>query len=217
MREKPKLCVVDDDPQEIRRFRETMSSRYVIGAGTSLNDALEDLRRQGHRSPDLYVLDLYYPQQGGSTPSQLQQLAQARSKLLVAQADFSSLLTSLGQTAQGGFRLADRLARFGRREPFVFFTRKATPEDVVHGLDIGALRVIKKPDPTAEEMRDRSLPDAYDAALRRASHDVSRDLEDAIVRSRFWWKHHEAIIGFLLGFISSLAAGALLIWWSCAH
>jgi DNA-binding response OmpR family regulator len=153
---KRRLCVVDDDPEELRRFREYMETRFIIGAGTSLDAALEDLRRQGHSSPDLYVLDLYFPQGGTSTQEQLEDLANARKRLLDSHADFASLLAKLGQAPQGGFRLAGRLSRFGQRAPFVFFSRKATAEDVVQGLDIGALRVIKKQDPTADDTRGRT-------------------------------------------------------------
>ncbi len=212
---KPRLCVVDDDPDEIRRFRANMATRFIVGGGTSLNAALEDLRRQGHSSPDLYVLDLYFPQSGSSTQEQLQELAKARKEVLDSQAEFASLLARLGQTTQGGFRLADRLSRFGRRAPFVFFSRKATVEDVVQALDFGALRVIKKPDPTATEMTTGHLPSAYDKALARAAHDVARDIEDAISRSTFWWKHREAVIAFFLGLMSSSVAGVLLLGFSC--
>lgn len=214
-----RLCVVDDDPDEIRRFRASMATRFILGAGTSLDAALEDLRRQGHSSPDLYVLDLYYPQGGRSRPDQLQRLANARKNLLDSQATFASLLAEIGQGTEGGFRLADRLSRFGLRKPFVFFSRKATAEDVVQALDKGALRVIKKPDPTADEMAANPLPTAYDKALTRTAHDVAREIEDAISRSTFWWKHGEtviaAIVSFILGLLSSTAAGVVLLRFSC--
>ncbi len=212
---KQRLCVVDDDPEEIRRFRENMGRRFIIGAGTSLDSALDDLRRQGHSSPDLYVLDLYFPQGGSSTQEQLQELAAARKKLLDSEAEFASLLARFGQATQGGFRLADRLSRFGRRAPYVFFSRKATAGDVVQALDSGALRVIKKPDPTPEEMATEPLPKAYDKALARAAHDVARDIEDAISRSTFWWKYGQAVIAFLLGLLSSSAAGVIFLRFSC--
>jgi len=216
MTRKRRLCFVDDDPQEIRRFRENMTPRFIVGAGTSRNAALEDLRSQGHSSPDLWILDLYFPEGGTSTPEQLDALASARQRLLDSQAEFASLLASLGQSPRGGLRLADQLYRFGRRAPFAFFSRKATAEDVVQALDVGALRVIKKPDPTADERgAARSLTDAYDSALSRSSHDVARDIEDAITRSTFWWKHREAIVAFLVGIISSLVAGRVLLRWSC--
>ncbi len=210
-----RLCFIDDDLDEIRRFRDNMATQFIIGAGTSLDAALDDLRSQGHRSPDLYVLDLYFPQSGSSTPEQLEELARARKQLLKSQAEFAALLARLNQTTRGGFRLAERLFRFGWRPPFVFFSRKATAEDVVQALDIGALRVIKKPDPTATEMATGPLRDAYDKALARAAHDVARDIEDAISRSRFWWKHSQVIIAFTLGFLSSSAAGIVLLIFSC--
>lgn len=204
-----RLCVVDDDPEEIRRFRESMSTWFIIGGGTSLDLAREDLRSQGHSSPDLYVLDLYYPE-GGSTPEQLEKLANARKEMLDSQAAFAAVLAKLGQTTQGGFRLAERLSRFGRRAPFVFFSRKAMVEDVGGALRHGALAIIKKPDPTAEELTTNPLPTAYDKALARGAHDVARQIEDAFHQSTFGWKYGKTIIGAIIGAVITLLVDLLL-------
>jgi CheY-like chemotaxis protein len=204
------LCIVDDDPEEVRRFCEHMATRFVVGGGTSLDTALENLRSQGYPRPDLWVLDLYFPENGSSTPEQREQLADEREKALASQARFAALLAEFGQTIKGGFRHVDRLSPYGSRPPFVFFSRKASADDVVRALDKGALRVIKKPDPTADE-RSADLSADYDRAMARAANDVARDIEDAISRSSFWWKYGKVVIGFIIGLVSSAAAGQLNI------
>lgn len=54
------ICFVDDDREELRRFLECLGDRYIIGAATSLDEAIGELRRRRARKPDLFVLDLYY-------------------------------------------------------------------------------------------------------------------------------------------------------------
>ena len=50
------VCFVDDDKDEIRRFRQFMGDRYIVGTGTTLDDALQDLKNRKVRKPDLFVL-----------------------------------------------------------------------------------------------------------------------------------------------------------------
>jgi CheY-like chemotaxis protein len=185
-----------------------MGGRFNIGGGTSLDAAQRDLQSRNLPSPRLYVLDLYFPEHGSSTPAQRQQIADERQNVLAAQAKFDALLARLGQKTDGGSRLADRLSRFGWRPPFVFFSRKASAEDVVRALDEGAIRVIKKPDPTPEEMGG-DIETAYDMALTRSANDVARDIEDAIIRSSPAWKYGQLAIAFLIGFVSSALAGSI--------
>jgi CheY-like chemotaxis protein len=56
------LCFVDDDADEVRRFRGQLGGTFLIGAGTSLPEAIERLKRQGRGEPDLFVLDMYFPE-----------------------------------------------------------------------------------------------------------------------------------------------------------
>jgi PleD family two-component response regulator len=57
---KKSILFVDDDSREVVRFREVMGTRFGIGAGITLEDALAELRNRGVTKPDLVLLDLYY-------------------------------------------------------------------------------------------------------------------------------------------------------------
>ena len=162
------LCFVDDEPEEIRRFRSCLDSDFIIGAGASPESALEDLRRQGRRQPDLWVLDMYFSEGGALRPEQLERLHIARLEYLYAERRFRALLVELGQTSNGGFQLARHVSP--SKVPFVFFTRKGTLEDAIIAYeDLGAAAVLKKPDPEGVPSADEPLADAYDDALRKAS------------------------------------------------
>jgi hypothetical protein len=80
------ICFVDDDPREISRFRKHLSGRFDIGAGSSIVDALDDLRNTTHRKPDVFLLDMYRFE--GPTTSEVEEhkLREARAEVLQAEA-----------------------------------------------------------------------------------------------------------------------------------
>lgn len=209
IRKKHSICFVDDDPQELRRFHENLQNDFVIVVGTSISEAMDKLRDQGVRKPDLFLLDMYYPEGPKSTEDELRVLASARQEFLEAQAKFASVLAGLRQSSRGGFNLA-RDVRKQYRTGFAFFTRKGTLEDAIQALDAGALRVIKKPDPNQSELHGNALPAAYDLAFKSNARNVVRDIEDALRRSSWWWKHKGAVFAYSAGFLTSLAAGYVL-------
>jgi len=162
------LCFVDDEPEETRRFRACLEGDFIIGAGASPESALEDLRRQGRRQPDLWVLDMYHSEGGELRGEQLERLHAARLDYLYAERRFRALLVELGQSSKGGFQLARHLSP--SNTPFVFFTRKGTLEDAIVAYeDLGAVAVMKKPDPEGLPSDDEPLNAAYDDAFRKAS------------------------------------------------
>jgi hypothetical protein len=148
MHRKHVICFIDDDPQELQRFRANLNDHFEVAIGTSVSGATEDLKKQGFDKPDLFLLDLYYPEGPTSSAKELEGLAAARHEFLL------------------------------------------------EGLDAGAVRIIKKPDPSDSELRKNSLTDAYDEAFRNNAHHVIRDIEDAIRRSTWWWKHKEAVFAY---------------------
>jgi CheY-like chemotaxis protein len=178
------VCFVDDDPEEVRRFRENLGRQFVVGAGTTLEEALRDLRRGGRRTPDLFALDLYFPEGGANTEAQQEELHAAWQEVQAAQAKFRAVLERLGQSARGGRRLAKRIRRRYPSSKYIFFTRKATLEEGLEALREGALCVIKKPDPTASEARGRSIGEAEDSAFRRCARQIARELNEAIRGTR---------------------------------
>jgi CheY-like chemotaxis protein len=171
------LCFVDDDADEVRRFREQLEGAFLIGAGTSLPDAVERLREQGRTAPDLFVLDLYFPEGPPNTAEELRELAEAWERLLEAKAAFLGVLGRLRQSSRGGLALAKSVRAAFPGARFSFFTRKGTLEDAIDGLDAGAASIIKKPDPTREERVGASVSEAYDLAFRRNLPTILRGIE----------------------------------------
>ncbi|MGA2625171.1 MAG: hypothetical protein ABSF91_15045 [Bacteroidota bacterium] len=206
---KPKsICFVDDDPEEIRRFRENLKARYCIGAGTSVSQALEDLKKNGGRRPKLFLFDLYYPTGPLNTKTELEELAHARQEFLKAETKFKEVLCKLRQSSDGGFRLARIIHKNRiRKIPFAFFTRKGTLEDAIAAYDGGAVSIIKKPDPNQDQNKSGN---PLDMAFSSNLNNISRAIEEALTRSTFWWKYRwiivTLIIGLVSGFLSSIAA-----------
>jgi CheY-like chemotaxis protein len=202
------ICFVDDDPDEVRRFREDLGRHFAIGAGSSLREAVADLK--GGRKPDLFVLDLYFPEGPLNTQEQLERLHAARRQFLLAQARFNSVLAALGQRPQGGLGLARRVREQYGLCGCVFFTRKGTLEDALMAQDFGALKVMKKPDPNDAEIEGRSLSDAYDLAFSNNSAKIASEIEDIIKTTGWWWKNKARVEGFVSGVVASVMAAVLL-------
>jgi len=209
------VCFVDDDPEEIRRFRENLNSVFTIGAGTSIPDALEDLQKNGLDKPDLFLLDMYFPSGPLSTQEELHELELARADFLTAQSKFLSVLVRVRQSSRGGFNLVEELKsknqvmRWGQ-VPYAFFTRKATLEEGIEALDNGAIRVIKKPDPNTTEKEGRSLSEAYDLAFKNQKTDVARNINDARRRATWWWRHRGDIRGIIIGVVVTILGGVVM-------
>ena len=89
---KKSVCYVDDDSDELKRFRSTFQDRYILGIGTTLDDALNDL---GKNKPDLFLLDLYF----GPTPSDDERriMLEADAKLTKQENEVRQFLASFRQ------------------------------------------------------------------------------------------------------------------------
>jgi CheY-like chemotaxis protein len=203
------VCFVDDNIGEIKRFKDNLKDHFIIGAGTSITEALSDLQKRGVRKPDLFILDLYFPEGPRNTEEELMRLDGAREALLEAETEFLSVLAQLKLSSHGGLELAKGLKERWGSTPFIFFTRKGTLEDSVRGLRQGALKVIKKPDPNKSERKGRTVSEAYDLAFENDAGKIAYEINDAIRLSTWWWKNRKIVAGFLLGLLSSIVAGAI--------
>jgi PleD family two-component response regulator len=92
---KKAICLIDDDPDEIKRFRTSLAPRFIVGARASIASALEDLRAREHERPDLFLLDMYYPESQPDISDRQMRLNKARAKLLCAEAEFYRTLADL--------------------------------------------------------------------------------------------------------------------------
>jgi len=196
------ICFVDDDEEEIRRFRKYMGDRYIIGAGRTLNDALKELQGQGRRKPDLFLLDLYY---GPSTKEDMRaRISDAYEKLSAEGMKLQVQLLQAGQSTKGGFQLAEEAQQKHKNVARVFFSRKAFVKDCEEAHERG-IAVLKKPDP-GEEDSGRTRADRYDAAFRRHLDEIFRHIDRMMDQSTWWMRHRQLVAGFGLGVGASVAA-----------
>jgi hypothetical protein len=214
---KKSICLVDDDPGELKRFKNALGSRFIIGTGQSVEQALGDLReRGGSKKPSLYLIDLYHPEDASMNPEQREELHAARREFLRAQSRFKAILAKLGQSTRGGFRLASGLPK----GTFAFFTRKGTLEDVAEAYGNGAVAVIKKPDPNLSNHGIVDLDTAYDQAAKESADRTAGEIEWAIQESS-WTKRHPRLVaafwwavGIVTAIGSSWVANHLPLLWS---
>ena len=200
------ICFVDDDPAEVRRVEKYLADRFAVGAGQTLDDALAQF---GGKAPDLFVLDLYFPDGPTLSDDQLARLHKARVTYLTAERKFRRLLAELGQSAQGGFILARDVRRRFRR-PVAFFTRKGTLEDAITAYeDLGVAAVGKKPDPDDVPRDAEDLSSLYDQAMKDAAPVVSERFARVIERSSWLARHRSNVVGFGFGVLTSLVGTAI--------
>ena len=226
LRKKKAICLVDDDPDEFKRFRINLATQYIVGAGGSITSALEDLRSNGRARPDLFLLDMYHPESQPDITDPQTRLKKARAKLLSAEKEFYRTLADLRQTAEGGFRNLRDVRSLYRlpRVPVAFFTWKGTLDNAVRAYeDEIPCPVIKKPDPGfqhAAEVKDEDLPKLYDEAFSRDVARVVAEIERVIRRSNFWVMHRDLLIGAALGtvigYVTSILSSITLNW-ICGH
>jgi CheY-like chemotaxis protein len=191
---KKSVCYVDDDEDEIRRFRDNLASRYILGTGTTLADALEDLRQQHVSKPDLILLDLYFGPR--LDQNKRGELFKADAELAKKERQFRELLLAFGQSPEEGFNLAREAASRCPRIPRAFFSRRAYLEDALKANEIGLI-VLEKPDPDDEE--------SYDQAFERNAKPISAKIDRIIYLNGFWVRNRQRLEGFAVGILGLIA------------
>lgn len=140
-----RICFIDDDGEfEIPLFCDVFGEAFDIIAASnyaelkSLIDSREDWK------PDLFVLDLYFP----SGPSNREAIEALRAEPLSVENDnaeirtayrnylraktrLAGVLDAWKQNVDGGLILAEKVVADYPDVPIVFYSRKATLEDVV--------------------------------------------------------------------------------------
>ena len=216
-RRKYAVCFIDDQEDEIARFRQELGERFTVGAGTSIDMALNDLKKHGRSKPDLFLVDLYFSAGPSNVPDPSATLNRARADLLAAEANFYSVLAQLRQTPDEGFRMAREL-RGSYSQPVVIFTRKGTLDNAIRAYeDEKVSAVIKKPDPPIKQeeiVPSSDLAKLYDEAFANEADHISSAIESVIRRSTWWAKHRTVMLGiaasFFVGVVSSLAVSLSL-------
>ena len=140
-----RVCFIDDDEKfEIRLFCDVFEEAFDIVAATDYIEVKSQIDSLKGWTPDLFVLDLYFP--GGpanqdkiealrAEPLSLEndnaEIRSAYSNYLRARARLASILDARKQNANGGLKLAEKVAADYPNVPIVFYSRKATLEDAV--------------------------------------------------------------------------------------
>lgn len=165
-----RLVFIDDDQTELTAFRDIVVDDYDY---TAIHWPAESARLFSDAGPDLFVSDLYLPPlTGGSEPTAAQRIAAEEAAKRVSKR-FSQLYadpsfddkarlqetmkaiseayemlklqwSALGQSPDHGVALLKELRTRYPEVPFVFYSRKITPEDVMRVLQAGALDAIRK-------------------------------------------------------------------------
>jgi CheY-like chemotaxis protein len=143
-----RICFIDDDEKfEIRLFRDVFGEAFDIVAATDYFELKSQLDGRKGWMPDLFVLDLYFPCEPvnqdeiealRAEPLSLEndnaEIRTAYRNYLGAKARLANILEVWNQNANGGLKLAEKVAADYPKIPIVFYSRKATLEDAVRCL-----------------------------------------------------------------------------------
>lgn len=165
-----RLVFIDDDRTELEAFHQIVKDDYDYIA---VHWPVESAKLISDPGPDIFVSDLYLPPRSGDTiPTAAYREAAEKAAQRVA-AHFSRLFAdpscddktrlqetmkaigeaydmlklqwaALGQSPDHGVALLGELKARYPQVPFVFYSRKITPEDVIRVLQAGAVDAIRK-------------------------------------------------------------------------
>jgi DNA-binding NarL/FixJ family response regulator len=173
-----RLVFIDDDRTELDTFRKIVGGIYDY---TTVHWPNESEKLFSTPPPDIFVSDLYLPSDtGDATPTAAQRDEAARAATKVGEifsglysdrslndkarlqetmkaiADAYDMLrmqwSALGQSPDHGVAMLARLKARYPDVPFVFYSRKITPEDVIRVLRAGATDAIRKSSLNDEEV-----------------------------------------------------------------
>ena len=164
--DKKVICYVDDEKDEIRRFRKNMESYYIVAAGVSLNEAVAQL---GGRRPDLFLLDLYHGKR--ASPKEREAIREADQRVTAAEDEIRALMNRAGLTPNEGYALANEVDKRFPGIPRAFFSRKAFLEDALRAFDLG-VPLLEKPDPDP-----RTPGETYDQAFEKHADHIDRRIQ----------------------------------------
>ena len=140
-----RICFVDDDEEfEIPLFCDVFGEAFDIIAASDYAELKSQIDSRENWKPDLFVLDLYFPS-GPANREAVEALkteplfvendnAEIRTayrNYLRAKARLAGVLDAWKQNANGGLILAEKVVADYPDVPIVFYSRKATLEDVV--------------------------------------------------------------------------------------
>lgn len=195
MRVKQKHVVfVDDSLDELKTFEKLYSGDRFKVTAIRVQKPSESLKHVSKRlageRPDLFVLDLFFPQADVTPTSLSTQAAQkaryqaesivrsisglgryfsdgnkllkeAHGVVAESQCLLSDLCQELRQSPRGGIKLLQELNRVYPDVPKVFYSRKATIGDVKWAMMESGLDVLSKPHPSVENREASKLMEDF--------------------------------------------------------
>ena len=164
------LMFIDDDKTELEEFRDIVRDDYNY---TPIHWPNESAKLLSSPPPTIFVSDLYLPPPSGDTtptPAERDEAAWAAKRVaehfsrlyvelvsddkarlketMKAIAEAYEMLKlqwkALGQSPDHGVAVLAKVRNHYPEVPFVFYSRKITPEDVVRVLQAGAVDAIRK-------------------------------------------------------------------------
>ncbi len=165
-----RLVFVDDDKEDLRKFRKIVRGYYRC---TTVHWPLQSKKLFSGPTPKILVSDLYLPSCNGDTTPTAAQREDAKRAAKRVSKQFSGLYSgpsvnhkarlrktmdaiaeaynllkqqwsALGQSPGYGIALLMTWKAHHPKVPFVFYSRKITPEDVICVLQAGAVDAIRK-------------------------------------------------------------------------
>ena len=205
---KNSVCFVDDDKNELNRFVNYLQKDFIIGIGTNPKEALASLNEKGINRPDLWVLDMYFPEERETSDNGKREINEEWHKFLDARDSFKNVLSKYGQSAHGGLKLANEIKVNFKNSNFVFFTRKGMIDDAIRGLKSEAMQIIKKPDYNEDDLEKANgvYSIANDIAFQKKQDEISQDITNSIKKLKFWYRNKKLIIGIIVAFIVGILA-----------
>lgn len=205
------IVFIDDSADEVQTFQRLYSGdKFKVTAvqAQGLSKCLQQVsERLAGEVPDLFVLDLFYPEAddaprelgAAAAPKvreQIQAVIEAASALpgyfaegdrllkeghgvvVESQRLLSELCRELRQSPAGGIRLLGDLSREYPGVPKVFYSRKATVGDVKWAMREGAVDVLLKPHPSVENREAGALMEDFERyCARQPSSWIARWME----------------------------------------
>ncbi len=165
-----RLVFIDDDKTELEAFLRIVGGKFDCA---TIHWPRESEKLFGSPAPDIFVSDLYLPSPSGDavpTPAQRQEAAREARKVsehfstlysnvplddkarlqqtMKAISEAYAMLelqwSALGQSPDYGVAVLTKLKASYPEVPFIFYSRKITPEDVIRVLRAGAADAIRK-------------------------------------------------------------------------
>jgi CheY-like chemotaxis protein len=161
------ICFVDDDKEfEIPLFYDIFGEIFDIIAASDYDELQSQIDSRENWKPDLFVLDLYFPFESEnqeainalrSEPLYLKndhaEIRTAYINYLKARERLTNVLNAWKQNINGGLTLAERIAAEYPDVPIVFYSRKATIEDIIRCLTARNVWSVERK-PTGKDSSD---------------------------------------------------------------